>query len=109
MSPKRRPHSTAVRRSSQFLEAHDAARDRTGRNGRRAREPHLARPGTPREVAIDGTDRYLIRALRNTRPGVDACTATRFNQLDSCSLEDLQHAFAHAVLTHVLTTELQEE
>src|SRR5258706_8738932 len=60
----------------QRFEAGDVAGERACGDRVGAAEPHLTGPGPPRKIAVDRTDRDLLRAGRLARPAVRARAAT---------------------------------
>src|SRR5258706_8703897 len=91
------------------LVLHDVPRHRARRDRQRRSQIHLSRTATPGEVAVLCADHYLIGTRRNSWPRVDACSTTRLNHMRPGLLEDLDIAFAQAVLTRLLRSKLDVE
>src|SRR5580658_7914379 len=99
-----RPHQRLAR-----LILHNVARNCARRDRQRRSQIHLSRTAAPREVAVLRADHNLIRSRRNTRPRVDARSATRLDHNRPSLLEYSEIALAQTVLARLLRSKLNVE
>ena len=93
----------------QLLKAHNAARNRTGRHRRRARQPDLSWPGTSRKIAVDRAHRHLVGSLGDAGTGVHTRAASRLDQFDAHAFKHVKHSALHAIVADILAAELEKE
>src|ERR1700733_4121258 len=74
----------------------DIARDSAGRYSQRRSKIHLPRAAAPGKVPVLRADHDLIRPRGNSRSSVNARATTRFNDLRSRFLKNVQIAPAQA-------------
>src|SRR5580692_11881929 len=79
------------------------------RHGQRTGQVHLPRPTATREIPVLRADYHLLRPRGHARPGVDASTAARFDYVRPGFSEDLEIAFADAIIARLLRTKLNVE
>src|SRR5271154_4381382 len=92
-----------------WLVLHDISRHRARGDGERRSQIHLSRTAAPRKVAVLRADHHLIGTRRNSRPRVDAGSATGLDHDRAGFLKHIDIALAQAILTRLLRSKLNVE
>src|SRR5580700_854950 len=84
----------------------DIAGDRAGRDREGRSQIHLSRTAAAGEVAVLRADHHLIGTRGDSRPRIDAGAATGFDHVRAGFLENIEIAFAYAVVAGFLRSKL---